>query len=406
MNILFFVDADITINRGGVSRVTHFLSRKFMEQPNDKCYLAYLFESQQKPVSEFNGKLHLTPPDDYQKLKEYIHKQEIDIVICSLILKTTIQHYLPLLHEISNQTKKTHVIFCYHTYPGFELIIPSLNAYFYQFFHKFQISKKGLTSLISVCLLKSPAKIWIRKYLRKKYLFAYDYSDKVVLLSTFHITNYLQIIQSKDAGHFRAIPNPLIGEFCDIRDLLSYKQKKVLIVSRLSENPKRLSLALKVWQIIEKQELLKDWELTIVGVGEDEAYYRYLTLKFNLSRVTYTGWQNPTEYYKQSSIFMMTSTYEGWGLTLTEAQQTGVVPIAFDNFPSLHDIINDQENGFLIPKQDINLFAEKLIWLMIHHEDRQQMALNGYNTCKKFSMDHIIQQWNSLFEELRTNETI
>ena len=52
MNILYFADSDITINKGGVNRVTHFLSREFMNMPGWKCYLAYLNESKVLPVSE------------------------------------------------------------------------------------------------------------------------------------------------------------------------------------------------------------------------------------------------------------------------------------------------------------------------------------------------------------------
>jgi glycosyltransferase involved in cell wall biosynthesis len=45
----------------------------------------------------------------------------------------------------------------------------------------------------------------------------------------------------------------------------------------------------------------------------------------------------------------MTSAYEGWGLTLTEAQQMGVVPIAFDSFGAVYDIIENEYNGLIIP---------------------------------------------------------
>ena len=45
---------------------------------------------------------------------------------------------------------------------------------------------------------------------------------------------------------------------------------------------------------------------------------------------------------------MMTSSFEGWGLTLTEAQQYGCVPLAFHSFASLTDIITDKVNGFAI----------------------------------------------------------
>lgn len=45
----------------------------------------------------------------------------------------------------------------------------------------------------------------------------------------------------------------------------------------------------------------------------------------------------------------MTSTFEGFGLVLVEAMQHGCVPIAFDSYPAVRDIISHGENGILIP---------------------------------------------------------
>lgn len=89
---------------------------------------------------------------------------------------------------------------------------------------------------------------------------------------------------------------------------------------------------------------------------------------------------------------------------MTEALQWGVVPIAFDNFASIRDIISDHENGFLIPGEDIHLYAEKLIQLMNDSEQRQKMAADGIKSCEKFNMDQTIGQWTQLFEELKTKE--
>ena len=68
--------------------------------------------------------------------------------------------------------------------------------------------------------------------------------------------------------------------------------------------------------------------------------------------------KNPEPYYNEASIFMMTSSFEGWGLTLTEAQQYGCVPLAFRSFASLTDIITDKVNGFAIPNDDISLYIK------------------------------------------------
>lgn len=42
----------------------------------------------------------------------------------------------------------------------------------------------------------------------------------------------------------------------------------------------------------------------------------------------------------------MTSQIESWGLVITEAQQFGVVPIAYDSYPTIHEIIHHKKMGF------------------------------------------------------------
>ena len=64
------------------------------------------------------------------------------------------------------------------------------------------------------------------------------------------------------------------------------------------------------------------------------------------------GKQSPQSYYLNSSIFLMTSDYEGWGMTITEAQQFGCIPIVLNTFASLQDLIANGENGFIVDSVD------------------------------------------------------
>ena len=94
---------------------------------------------------------------------------------------------------------------------------------------------------------------------------------------------------------------------------------------------------------------------------------------------------------------MMTSAYEGWGITLTEAQQMGVVPIAFDSYSSLHDIIEDGKNGVTVNNNDFEEYVEKLLWLMDHEEDRCGMAREAIVSSRRFSLEVILDRWENLF---------
>ena len=109
-------------------------------------------------------------------------------------------------------------------------------------------------------------------------------------------------------------------------------------------------------------------------------------------------------YYESASIFMMTSAYEGFGITLTEAQQMGVVPIAFNSYESLQDIITHKESGVIVPNNDIKSYIKELSELMKNDSYRIRLAQNGLESCKRFSKEKITERWIRLLEETRLKE--
>ena len=223
--------------------------------------------------------------------------------------------------------------------------------------------------------------------------------DKVILLSSHFKKPFLEYSHLKDDSKIRIIHNAL--SFHSFYDLANYnhKKKEVLIVSRLEEEPKRISLALKIWKEIETDHTLSEWKLKIVGHGKMESWYKSLVIHYGLQRVFFEGTKNPEPYYNEASIFMMTSSFEGWGLTLTEAQQYGCVPLAFRSFASLTDIITDKVNGFAIPNDDISLYIKQIKLLMTDEKLRKSMSANAIESSKQFSIEIIIKKWMEVINE-------
>lgn len=121
--------------------------------------------------------------------------------------------------------------------------------------------------------------------------------------------------------------------------------------------------------------------------------------KEKIDDVFFEGIQNDTKpYYKESSLFFMTSAFEGWGLTLTEAQQMGCVPIAFNSYSSLLDIIESQYNGVIIKDSDIATYIETTLSLMANRNELRRMAWNASESSKRFSKEKVAKMWLSVFE--------
>lgn len=180
----------------------------------------------------------------------------------------------------------------------------------------------------------------------------------------------------------------------------------VLIVSRIEEVHKRLSLALKIWAKVKKHPEAKNWRLKIVGTGQDMSLYLHMVERDGISDVDFEGRQNPVPYYKEAAIFMMTSRSESWGLTLTEAQQMGVVPIAFDTYASLQDIIIDGEDGIVVTEGDVDGYVNRMLDLMKNEADRHSMALQAIASSHRFSQERVAERWWRLLSEMSNRNNI
>ena len=190
-----------------------------------------------------------------------------------------------------------------------------------------------------------------------------------------------------------AIPNPLSWDKIENQSILEEKKNEVLVVSRIYNPEKRIDLILKIWKELQKRNVINDWTLRIVGDGIHKDFLVQMAIKMNLKNVVWEGWSDPKPFYRTASIFMMTSACEGWGLTLTESMQTGVVPLAFDTYPALKDIITDGYDGYVVKPNNIKKYADKMQALITDKQLRENLAKNALVSCHRFSTEKIMDKW-------------
>lgn len=243
--------------------------------------------------------------------------------------------------------------------------------------------------------------IWLRKCrkgVRDNFLANYKVADAIVFLSKYELEEVAKLTD-KELSRCKVINNPLSWEKIENTDILKEKDRKVLIVSRLYNPEKRLDRALSIWKILEERGH-QDWQLVIVGAGKHEDYLKSMANNLKLRSVRFEGRQEAAPYYQKASIFMMTSAVEGWGLTLTESMQTGVVPLAFNSYPALKSIITDGYDGCIIEDDNLVAYADRMEYLMTHKEEREHIARNGLESCKRFTIDKMVAQWVDMINEL------
>ena len=391
LNILFVFHVPFIAQNGGVERVTDILSRHLI----NRGYSVFYLSSEQRCSNfDFPVKQFYFPTSIYYSQKNidyynsFLLENKIDIVINQNGSEQAAFLYL----NIKNRSN-VKIISVIHTNPlvGFR-------------HHQYALIPLWVSfSLRDVCeylmkLLLFPLRYIYRTLaqlhkLKSQYSYVTQNSDVVLLLSNNYIKDMSYICPSS-VFKLRSIPNPLPYS----GNTLYCKKKQILYVGRFGVTEKRPDRLLKIWKRIYKQYL--DWELIFVGYGGLERYMRNYVKRHKLERILFAGQCDPRIYYESSAILCLTSSYEGFPMVLLEAMQHKVIPMAFDSFASVRDIIIPRETGLLVTPFNLNEYANQLAELMSNPSQRLKLAEQAYSFVQKFSASNVVSKWEDLFVEI------
>lgn len=182
-------------------------------------------------------------------------------------------------------------------------------------------------------------------------------------------------------------------------DQSSLSEKRIISIGRYVYE-KGNDLLLEAWSKVEKRK--PDWSLDIYGMGNRAPYEtQKAQLGIDPQRCSLHGFLKDVNHeYLSSSIFVLPSRFEGFGLVLIEAMAHGLPVLSFDCENGPRSIISDGLNGFLIPPFNVDMLSEKMMLLMDNVDLRKRIGLNAYNESMKYDMDHIGLQWKQLFDSL------
>lgn len=195
------------------------------------------------------------------------------------------------------------------------------------------------------------------------------------------------------------IYNPLSYPDLILENERTKKQNIVLFVGRVSEFPKRLTIMLDIWHSINTE----GWQFLIIGDGPDRVFIEDYIKKNHINNVIMLGYQNPRPFYKKSKIFLMTSSTEGFPMTISEAKQYGCVPVAMDSFESIHECIKDGIDGIIVANNDKNTFSMSLYDIMNSPDRLDLMSRNAVKNSTNRTASLISGQWIELFNSLLDN---
>lgn len=174
--------------------------------------------------------------------------------------------------------------------------------------------------------------------------------------------------------------------------------KNIIAVGRLVKEKGFLDLIEIMKLIVQKNNKIK---LTIVGDGKQKNQILNLIKKYKLTKnVILTGFLNSKDLekeYKKSSLFVMTSLEESFGLVLLEAMSFGIPCFAFDDALGAKEIINNK-NGLLIKNRDYNIMVNEIV---NYFEQKNHSMINEAKcTAEKYMCNEVQKQWDELIKNI------
>ena len=383
MNIVFAYPTGLNPQKGGVERITDIIAKILLKRGYTIFYLNWKREQDNYeypvPVIDLPSS-NLEDPNNLEVYNRFLKENRIDVIIN--------QHGLYegtyFLSQVKVQNVK--IISVLHSDPfGY------YNHLFADLMTLRDSSIKEKVKRVARFFLYWKVKKIIHRSLVNHYTFIQEHPQYVCLLSESYKERLEEYCDLPD-NYFISIPNPNTYENIEI---IPHKEPILLFVGRLDNRSKKLFTLIDIWYRLCK--LYPQWKLIIVGDGPDKDVL--INKAKDISYIVFKGYQDPREYYEKASIFCMTSIFEGFPMCLTEAMQFGCVPIAFDSFSAVYDIIKPGETGELVKSFDKKEYVGKLIHLIDDETYRKKLSKNAFQYVKRYDIANILPKWIELIEK-------
>lgn len=359
MNIIFFIGG--VNNRGGVERALISLINSLSEHSNVNIYLLTFNDVDTDKCFPINNKVNRITLNIsnyktqlfklYRNFNQVIREYRIDTVVSVETISLLFSYFPVKYHKL-----KPKMIVWEH----------------FNF-----LNNNGRKS-----------RDWFRKLAARK-------ADSIITLTERDKEMWIEKLKPKAKIDF--IYN--ITPFEDIKNTYSIQSKKAIAVGRYV-SVKGFERLIQIWNRFEEKYNIKDWELHIVGYGEEKQKLEK-QIESSPSKNIYLidGIGGVEQHFSEASFNCLTSYYEGLPMTLIEAQSFNLPSIAFDIYTGPSEILSNN-SGILVPDNDIEKFADAIHQLVSDDKLRQSISNNASKNKSKFHSHSIALEWLKLFKAI------
>ncbi|WP_424529581.1 glycosyltransferase family 4 protein [Sphaerisporangium viridialbum] len=226
----------------------------------------------------------------------------------------------------------------------------------------------------------------------------YGRLDAFTTLTEADLKQYAKMLRSHPPKRLLRIPNaiPDLGG-----DISSLDEKVVVGIGRIVW-AKGFDRLVNAWKTV--AEAHPDWVLRIYGGGTPEREEKLQTRidKAGLSDKVFLMGSTPEigAELAKSSIYAVSSRYEGFGMTILEAMSKGVPVVSFDCPHGPKEIITHEHDGLLVRSKKAAALGEGIRRLIEDEELRRTLGANAVGTAANYDPDVIGAQWTALLADL------
>lgn len=357
-NICFFLGNLSGI--GGTERMTCNLANRLVDDFN---VLVVGITMSQKPFFKFDDRITIIP-----LFKEQVKVMKVFPLIIYRLQQIVGEHNIDVLINVD-------VVLALFSLP-LKIINSSLKIVSWEHFnYKTSLGIKGRV---------------LSRYLSKRY------ADVIVTLTEEDKGYYEEHGTIK--GKILAIPNFII----DIPSISSQCEEHIVLAVGRFCYQKAFDDLVDVWNIVQMNAVANGWKLRIIGDGEDKIEVIDKIQKYGLSGSVEVlpSTNDISSLYLHSSIYVMTSRFEGLPMVLIESKFYGIPIVCLNCITGPKDMIEDGQTGFIIDNRDLKEMANKICYLMANDSVRRNMGRNSLFDSARFTPNSIVAHWKSLLISL------
>ena len=192
------------------------------------------------------------------------------------------------------------------------------------------------------------------------------------------------------------IPNPVTDKVFSLTPTL--KQKRIIAVGRLAYQ-KNYHMMFRAFAKVHHD--FPDWQLVVYGNGPQKDEIRGVIERLGMEgHIILAGKSDHVvEEMNKSSLFVMSSDYEGMSNALLEAVCVGL-PVISTDVSGARDLITEGVNGYIVPVGNERALTLALSSMLSSPEKMDEMGRQSKALAPRFREEQIVGQWEELIKKV------